>query len=379
MIAHMRRFTPPSCRSKQQGAALLLFVIALVMAASYALLKKVNQAPDASARERYTLKQLNLARTALLGYALNGLDPVTTTVQPGRLPCPDYDLDGISEPCAIVSGRVQPGRLPWLTLGLSELRDAANEPLWYVPAIEFTGAQPINSNTDNTALRVDGTAQALVAIVLAPGAVVGSQSRPSGNPVAQLDPGRYFEDVNALAATNYVSAPANNATEFNDRLLAVRLDRFMPQLEARVLRDISTLLGAGPYPNPAAVGSSDCDNTLVEGLLPLTTDPLLTCDSSLPVYPAWFVNDWQPLVWYVMDPSASLTVQLADGGLLTNRQTLVFSAGAPLPAIGQPSPRPASPTVSQLLDDSENTNGDLIYQEPVPSPTNNDQLMVVSP
>ena len=379
MTADMRRSTPPSHRCKQQGAALLLFVIALVMAASYVLLKKVNQAPDASARERYTMKQLNLARTALLGYALNGLDPVTVTVQPGRLPCPDYDLDGSSDTCNIISGRVQPGRLPWLTLGLSELRDAGNEPLWYVPAIEFTGVQPINSNTNNTALRIDSGTAALVAIVLAPGAVVGSQSRPPGNPAAQLDPGRYFEDENALAGTDFVSSPANPATEFNDRLLSIRLDRFMPQLEARVLNDISALLGAGPYPNPAAVGSTDCDNAQTEGLLPLTTDPLLTCDSALPAFPDWFVNDWQPLVWYVMDPSASLSVQLADGSLLTNRQTLLFSAGVPLTSIGQPSPRPASPGVSQLLDDPENTDGDLVYQEPVTSPTSNDQLMIVSP
>ncbi len=375
----MYRCSHPQFPCKQQGAALLLFVIALVMAATYALLAKVNQAPDESARESHTMLQLNRARTALLGYALNGLDPVTATIQPGRVPCPDYDLDGLSDNCDIVSGRVQPGRLPWLTLGLSELRDAANEPLWYVPAIEFTGVQPINSSTDDTALRIDGGTAALVAIVLAPGAVLGSQSRPAGNPVAQRDPARYFEDINALAGTNYVSSPSGSATDFNDRLLAIRLDRFMPQLEARVLRHVSALLGTGPYPNPAAVGSTACDNTLPEGLLPLTTDPLLTCDAALPVFPSWFANDWQPLVWYVMDPSSSLNVQLAGGGLLTNRQTLLFSAGVPLGSIGQLSPRPASPGVSQLLDDSENTNGNSIYQEPVASPNNNDQLMIVSP
>ncbi|TCK16863.1 hypothetical protein DFR30_0082 [Thiogranum longum] len=375
----MRRCTHLPFPCKQHGAALLLFVIALVMAASYALLKKVNQAPDASARERHTMMQLNQARAALLGYALNGLDPVSATIQPGRMPCPDYDLDGASDNCNIVSGRVQPGRLPWLTLGLSELRDAANEPLWYVPAIEFTGVQPINSNTDTTALRIDGGAEALVAIVLAPGAVLGSQSRPSGNPLAQLDPARYLEDINALAGTNYVSAPSSSATDFNDRLLAIRLDRFMSQLEARVLRKISALLGPGPYPNPAAVGSTACDNTLVEGLLPLTTDPLLTCDAALPVFPNWFASDWQKLVWYVMDPSSSLTVQLADGGLLPGQQTLLFSAGVPLTAIGQPSPRSASPDVLQLLDDSDNTDGVPTYREPVPSLTDNDQLMIVSP
>jgi len=43
----------------QRGAALLLFVIFLVMAATYTLLKKVNRTPDETSRDRYTMQQLN--------------------------------------------------------------------------------------------------------------------------------------------------------------------------------------------------------------------------------------------------------------------------------------------------------------------------------
>jgi len=376
----MRTARLPSPAHKQRGAALLLFVIALVMAATYALLKKVNQAPSDALRDGYTMEQLNRARAALLGYALNGLDPVTATVQPGRLPCPDYTLDGDSDACVIVGGYVQPGRLPWRTLGLSELRDTGNEPLWYVPAIEFNGSQPINSNSDTTALRIDGGADAIVAVVLSAGAVLGTQSRPAGNPVAQLDPARYFEDVNALGATAFVTVPAASTTPFNDRLLAIRLDRFMPTLEGRVLRELAGLLGSGPYPNPASIGTTACDNSNVEGLVPVDLDLLLTCDvATLPVFPNWFRNDWHPLVWYAMDPAASLSIQLAGGGTTNNVQTLLFSPGGPLAAAGQSSPRPATPSVLELLEDGDNTDGPPSYQEPLASPTNNDQILIVAP
>jgi len=375
----MRRVHLPAPARTQRGVALLVFVIALVMAASYTLLKTINQARTDASRNGYTMQQLNHARAALLGYALNGLDPVTALVQPGRLPCPDYTLDGDSDPCLVVSGHVQPGRLPWRTLGLAELRDADNEALWYVPAIEFDGSQPINSNVDTTALRIDGGTDAVVAVILSAGASLAGQSRPPGNLAAQLDPTRYFEDTNALAGTAFVTAPASSSTPFNDHLLAIRLDRFMPALERRVLRELAGVLGNGPFPNPAAAGTKACDNRYVEGLVPVDLDPLLTCDvTTLPAFPNWFRTDWQTLVWYVMDPAATLSIQLAAGGTRNNVRTLLFSPGAALAALGQ-SPRPAAPVVSDLLDDAENTNGPPVYREPLASPTENDQMLIVAP
>ncbi len=363
----------------QRGAALLLFVIFLVMAATYTLLKKVNKTPDATSRDRYTMQQLNTARAALLGYALHGLDPVNNTIKPGRLPCPDYSLDGVSDPCQInINGNVQPGRLPWRSLGLARLRDADNEPLWYVPAIEFNGSQVINSDSNNTGLRIDGKPEPLIALVLAPGAPLDNQSRPSGI-AAQIDPARYFEDLNALGDAAYVTRPATSTTPFNDRLLAIRLDRFMPKLEWRVLKELAGLLGSGPFPNPASVGKTTCDNTNPQGLVPINLDPLLTCDiPALPTFPTWFRDDWQPLIWYVMAPTANLSVRRADGTITNTLQTLLFSPGNPLAANNQ-LPRSSPPTILDLLDDGENTNGGPLYRDPVNSPTDNDQLLIVSP
>jgi len=368
----------------QRGAALLLFIIALVMAASYALLKKVNQIPGDARRDSYTLQQLKLARNALRGYALTGMTPVDTSVKPGRLPCPDYNLDGVSDACIPSGTNIQPGRLPWQTLGLAELRDAYNEPLWYVPAIEFDGSNTINSNIGDTPLRVDGGAIPLVAIVLSPGAVLENQSRPPGNPLAQLDPARYFEDINALGGSAYVTAPANNSTSFNDRLLAIRLDRFMPELERRVLRELAIKLNAtAAFPNPAEIGGTDCDNSLTSGLLPTSVDAATLCDvgsSTLPDFPDWLMDDrWQPLIWYAMEPGSNLQLTLNDG-TLTNAQALIFSPGPPLAAAGQTLPRPLpSPVLTELLEGGINTIRNTSFEEPVNSVTNNDQLLIVSP
>ena len=371
------RQPPHSFTAKTQcGAALLLFVIALVMAASLALLKRLNQAPDQVQRDNFTMQQLKRARDALRGYALSGIDPVNTSVQPGRLPCPDYTLDGDSDPCITVSGHIQPGRLPWRTLGLEELRDAGNEPLWYVPALEFTDGQTINSNSTTT-LRIDAGARAEMAIVLSPGPVIAKQKRPTGNLSAQRDPSRYFEDINALAATDYVTKPATPGSEFNDRLLALHLDQFMPQLERRVLNELrntlkNTLKSASALPNPAAINTTDCNNTLTEGLLPETINAATPCDvdvTKLPSYPPWF-SAWQPLIWYVMSPGSTLTV-----GSATNLQALIFSPGAPMPGQNRLSPTGAS----DLLEGTENTNGPDIYETPVNSATNNDQLRIVAP
>ncbi|VAW78159.1 hypothetical protein MNBD_GAMMA15-1187 [hydrothermal vent metagenome] len=361
---------------KQRGAALLIFVIALVMAASYALLKKVNQVPSDASRDTYSMQQLKIARDALRGYALHGLDPVTATVQPGRLPCPDYgtsgNLDGISDPCIIVGTYVRPGRLPWRTLGLAELRDGDNEPLWYVPDIQFNGSVAINSSSDVTTLRVNASVDDIIAIVLSPGAVLASQSRPSGNLVAQLDPARYFEDINSLAATNYVTAPASISTPFNDRLLTIRLNRFMPKLEKRVLRELANLLGSPPYPAPAPIGSETCDISPPidqEGLV-----PTICATATLPTFPSWFndINAWQTLIWYAVASSGTLTVEPSS----VSTQALLFSPGAQLTGQNR---TPVINSASDLLDDGVNTDGNTTYLEPINSATNNDQLLILGP
>ena len=77
------------------------------------------------------------------------------------------------------------GRLPWRTLGLPDPRDGSGERLWYAVSRDYSrnpaGAPPLNSDTPGP-LTVTGTAPAndVIAIVFAPGAVVGNQPQRSG-------------------------------------------------------------------------------------------------------------------------------------------------------------------------------------------------------
>jgi len=368
----------------QQGVALLLFVIALVLAASAMLLKNLNRAQTEAAATRHTLQQLKRARDALVGYALNGADsPGSMNIRPGRLPCPAYTLDGVSAPACppTPGGYIQPGRLPWRTLGLAELRDSDNEPLWYVPAIEFSNNQaPINSNNDTTKLRIDTSTNPLVAIILSPGTALSKQSRPAGNLAAQLDPTRYFEDVNALAATAYVTQPVNSSAAFNDRLLAIRLDRFMPVLERRVLGEVSrALTRVTPLPIPALpfVGSISCDtnSSTFEGLVPTT------CTAVTPALnlPGWFVTEgWQSLIWYAMSSSPELTVKTATPGADLKTPALLISPGPAL-TMAPLNQNVSRMSIKDLLEGIVNTNTDTTYEIPINSPLNNDQLLIVQP
>src|SRR4051812_8156551 len=136
---------------------------------------------------------LNKAKQALIGYvaaqaAKGGAFPEKN---PGALPCPEHpwfidysDKDGRAGPSVAVanpgglttsSSCTMVGRWPWRTIGTDKLLDAAGEPLWYVvspgvwSALTSTTKTTINSNTSGS-LKVDGVANAAVAIIIAPGA-----------------------------------------------------------------------------------------------------------------------------------------------------------------------------------------------------------------
>ncbi len=76
---------------------------------------------------------------------------------------------------------LRPGRLPWRTLGLADLRDADGERLWYAVSPNFRdyASQVLINDATAGTLSVSGASNLndVVAIVFAPGAPVGAQSR----------------------------------------------------------------------------------------------------------------------------------------------------------------------------------------------------------
>src|SRR3989338_8627952 len=121
----MRAPRPHSCSSNQCGAALLVMLIIMIIGGMAYLVSSLNSSTLNVARGKVTADALKQAKEALIGRA------VTDTTSPGSLPCPDADGDGSAD---LFSGNNCPyyiGRLPWKTLGLSDLRDGSGEELWY--------------------------------------------------------------------------------------------------------------------------------------------------------------------------------------------------------------------------------------------------------
>ena len=132
------------------------------------------------------------AKSALLGYALTYRDTHPGTGF-GYLPCPDTDNSGSAQANCGNAGETMIGRLPYKTLGISDLRSADGECLWYIVSGSHKNnpkSAPLNWDTHgqirvqdlNASLLADpdDSSGGAVAIIVAPGAPLPGQDRPSG-------------------------------------------------------------------------------------------------------------------------------------------------------------------------------------------------------
>ena len=324
-------------RFRQRGAAALLAVVGMVLLiGAFFALGSVNFASQRVARDSATTDALLAAKAALVAYA------VADSNRPGELPCPDVNDDGklvlnedfVGSNCVSLIGRI-----PWITLGLPDLRDDAGERLWYALSDDFhaNGNVPLNSDTAfrpaNVSLAVSGQHPAanLVAIVFSPGAALLRQggasvqnrgctvgvdcdaalkctSAPASN-TPKCNAANYLDvlDVsgvpvdNSTGGVNRTFASGARTQAFNDRLLPIHSDDIMWLVERRAAREMAQYLrahydawessaviggannGFYPYavplndPSSAGVGT----NGTTSGMLPLATTPLTWSNTSL--------------------------------------------------------------------------------------------------
>jgi hypothetical protein len=219
-----------------------------------------------------TILALSQAREALLGYAITYRD-----THPGEgfgyFPCPDMG-SGIEGQAATACGGTDVtviGRLPWKTLDLAPLRDASGECLWYA----ISGNYKNNPKTDDLinpdtnglieVMAADAAGfiagatptQRAVAVVFAPGAILGGQGRTlaaTNSPTicgGNYDPANYLDtDIasginNAIAnigpykLTRFIAATHSDLTgagsdAFNDQLMTISpLDVWERHLQRR--------------------------------------------------------------------------------------------------------------------------------------------------
>jgi hypothetical protein len=292
---------------RQHGAVILLLVALLLLGGALFTYSSFNVATVRVDRERVTNEVLTKAKDALIAYA------AADSARPGQLPCPDVNDDGIEDLAGACTNLI--GRLPWVTLGLPDLRDDSGGRLWYAVSTDFGNgsAVPLNSDTafrsTHQSLTLNGTTPAanLAALVIAPGATLTrtdgrAQVRGCG---ATCDP-RDFLDIasgedNVYENRIFVAAPRSGS--FNDTLMPVFSDDIMRLVERRAARELaqhlrnhydawSALAGApgysgfkGFYPyavplvDPSAPAQAGSNGTM-NGMLPLTATPLTWSNAS---------------------------------------------------------------------------------------------------
>lgn len=227
----MRRPIQP--RRGDRGFALMAFLALLIAGTLYFVGTALSPANINALRLSATQTALAEAKAALIGRA------VTDGNRPGSLPCPDTDGDGNAE---LLSGNECPayiGWLPWRTLKIGDSRDGSGERLGYALSRSLRdddSAEPINSTTPMN-LRLDG--MDVAALVIAPGAPLPGQARPSGNL------SDYLEGSNADGDMDFV-APTISAT-FNDQLLPMTSNDIFAVTAYRVAAEIRGNSSNGLY------------------------------------------------------------------------------------------------------------------------------------
>ncbi|CAG1004367.1 hypothetical protein MTYP_03166 [Methylophilaceae bacterium] len=250
---------PYSC--KQHGGVLMVMLLIMIVGAATLLVSSLGSSAITIERDKTTANALAQAKEALVGRAL------ADDNHPGSLPCPDVDDDGklTMNVDYVGSTCTSPiGRLPWITLGLPELRDGAGEHLWYTVSKTFAaiGTPLINSDTQGT-LSISGTSSAsnVIAIVFAPSsAIQGDNRSPSATATCSTLPilngssyvaqslcaTNYLEGNNAAANTwatpnlNYHSS--DTSSTFNDRMISITHKDLMPLIEKRIAREVKGCL-----------------------------------------------------------------------------------------------------------------------------------------
>lgn len=315
-------------RARQTGVILLVLALAVLLAGALVLVGGLDGNASRVDRAARTENALNQAKQALIAYAA-GRDIQPTNSAVGTLPCPDLNDDGLAETsCGNASGSTSQtsrlGRLPWRTLGISDLRDASGERLWYAVSSMYKNntANGFNPTTGLGTITVrdatgtafqDGTLSnpytanigGAVAIILAPGDALirqggstlqdrscsgggcGSLGECTSSPAtltAKCNPVNYldvamgednadFVDNNVSRSSNgngFINGPvySGNSVILNDRLVIVGYEDIMPAIQRRVAREVlsclSTYAAANrsryPWPAPTCRQASSINN-----------------------------------------------------------------------------------------------------------------------
>lgn len=228
------------------GAALLLFLLVLVVVSAGQLLRKLNHGmtnQSVSEADLATQAALLEAKQALLGYAAAFAAQGGVALGPGRLPCAAPLANRIAAGgCGGNLGvELSVGLLPFSrdasTLpSMPNLVDGTGAPLVYVMDGSFRRTLPPAVNIDSVGdITLDGQPTAgqpgIVALVFAPGPSQGGQSRPTGTASVALN--AFLEDAENTDGDMVFVSPSRTS---NDHVIAITRNDLMCAIR-RVVRD----------------------------------------------------------------------------------------------------------------------------------------------
>ena len=325
----------------QNGYVMLGLIVILGIAALTVFVSRLNATAIHNDQARKTTSALAVAKQALIGSA------AASNTRPGAQPCPDTDNDGQSNLTAGACAAPL-GRLPWRTLGLPDLRDAAGERLWYVlsPNFQDIPANAINSTVGGQ-LSVSGTISAsnVVAVVFAPGNAIGTQTREAAK---TNNAGAYLESYVA----GVITAREQDGT-YNDDLSVITPADIFSVVEKRIAQEVQHALknyydlSANQYPYPALASACTAVLCLADTAAPLQQGALSGRIPAKPTpgdagstYPAdaatgqpsllgsgtWFdTNGWRYVFNYLVDPNCVMAS--ASCGTLSSSYTNASTYG----------------------------------------------------
>lgn len=306
-----------TCCLNQEGFALITLVFLLGLSMTAFLISNLNASSIQSERKQRTAAALAEAKAALLGFASNinlsaSCAGGANCARPGDLPCPDMDNDGDAEvSCGSASGSTgqvnRLGRLPWKTLGLSDLRDGDGERLWYAVSSNYKNNyrySPLNSDSvgtitlrtsDGKVLNNAASTSGLVAVIISAGASLVREdgvTQVRGTPPEQNNPLNYLDVALNEDNADFVDGSANGfilgkiknslgREIVNDQMLSISASEVNHFMESSVLSFATQELldyycgtnnvsyptksckasppsGSGFFPNPASFSNTYC-------------------------------------------------------------------------------------------------------------------------
>lgn len=232
---------------RQRGAAFMIMLVILIIGAVTIFVSMLNSSALQIARDQTTADALAKAKDGLVGYAVTYADTHPNQVN-GFLPLPDLgssrnafpgegnaagNFTGNSSNLSVV------GRIPWMALHLSPLKDGNSDCLWYAVSGSYQDSQQTSFMNWDTVGEFDtftsngtpsGTTsttganyhQRPIAIIFSPGNVLSGQDRATSTTDTvticggNYDARNYLDTFNAKpqlnGIVNYFAGAINNST-----------------------------------------------------------------------------------------------------------------------------------------------------------------------